>query len=125
MPSANISSRAGALEIPRVTGAMLAGPLCGAAGMAIFGTATTGTLFATGTPLMAMWGIGSAAEQRIVMRGVSVSEQGELQRALGSLVGVASLLGRGLFTLTYARSIEGTTQGTLPGRHGWSRRSCS
>jgi MFS transporter, DHA1 family, tetracycline resistance protein len=88
-------------------GAMLVGLLCGAAGMAIFGTATTGTLFAIGTPLMALWGLAPAAAQSIMTRRVSASQQGELQGALGSLASVASLLGPGLFTLTYARSIDG------------------
>jgi DHA1 family tetracycline resistance protein-like MFS transporter len=96
-------------------GAMLAGLLCGAAGMAIFGTATTGTLFAIGTPLMALWGLAPAAAQSIMTRRVSASEQGELQGALGSLAGLASLLGPGLFTLTYARSINRHGAGNLPG----------
>jgi DHA1 family tetracycline resistance protein-like MFS transporter len=96
-------------------GAMLAGLLCGAAGMAIFGTATTGRLFAIGAPLMALWGLAPAAAQSIMTRRVSASEQGELQGALGSLAGVASLLGPGLFTLIYARSIDGHGAGNLPG----------
>lgn len=87
-------------------GALLAGLLCGAAGMAIFGTAPTGTLFAIGAPLMALWGLAPAAAQSIMTGRVSASEQGELQGALASLAGVASLIGPGLFTLTYARSIE-------------------
>jgi DHA1 family tetracycline resistance protein-like MFS transporter len=109
-----------ALVKPMVTrlgerGAMLAGLLSGAAGMAIFGTATTGTLFAIGTPLMALWGLAPAAAQSIMTRRVSASEQGELQGALGSLAGVASLLGPGIFTLTYARSINRHGAGNLPG----------
>ncbi len=109
-----------ALVKPMVTrlgerGAMLAGLLSGAAGMAIFGTATTGTLFAIGTPLMALWGLAPAAAQSIMTRSVSASEQGELQGALGSLAGVASLLGPGIFTLTYARSINRHGAGNLPG----------
>jgi DHA1 family tetracycline resistance protein-like MFS transporter len=96
-------------------GAMLAGLLCGAAGMAIFGTATTGTLFAIGTPLMALWGLAPAAAQSIMTRRVSASQQGELQGALGSLASVASLVGPGLFTLTYARSIDGHGARNLPG----------
>jgi DHA1 family tetracycline resistance protein-like MFS transporter len=109
-----------ALVKPMVTrlgerGAMLAGLLCGAAGMAIFGTATTGTLFVIGTPLMALWGLAPAAAQTIMTCRVRASEQGELQGALGSLAGVASLLGPGLFTLTYARSINRHGAGNLPG----------
>jgi DHA1 family tetracycline resistance protein-like MFS transporter len=96
-------------------GAMLAGLLCGAAGMAIFGAATTGTLFAFGIPLMALWGLAPAAAQSIMTRRVSASEQGQLQGALGSLASVASLVGPGLFTLIYARSIDGHGARNLPG----------
>ncbi|MCU1297421.1 MAG: tetA, partial [Acidobacteriaceae bacterium] len=109
-----------ALVKPAVTrlgerGAMLAGLLCGAAGMAIFGTATTGAFFALGTPLMALWGLAPAAAQSIMTQRVSASKQGELQGALGSLAGVASLVGPRLFTLVYARSIDGHGARNLPG----------
>jgi DHA1 family tetracycline resistance protein-like MFS transporter len=83
-----------------------AGLLCGAAGMAVFGTARTGTLFVCGTPLMALWGLAPAAAQSIMTRRVSASEQGQLQGALGSLTGVAALVGPGLFTLIYAHSTD-------------------
>jgi DHA1 family tetracycline resistance protein-like MFS transporter len=100
----------GALVQPAVRwlgerGAMLAGLFGGAAGMAIFGTATTGVVFAIGMPLMALWGLASVAAQGIMTRRVGASEQGELQGALASLASLASLAGPVLFTLTYARSI--------------------
>jgi DHA1 family tetracycline resistance protein-like MFS transporter len=95
-------------------GAMLAGLLGGAAGMAIFGTATTGVIFALGTPLMALWGLAPAAAQGIMTRRVGAEEQGELQGALASLASLASLGGPVLFTLTYARSI-GPGPWALPG----------
>jgi MFS transporter, DHA1 family, tetracycline resistance protein len=87
-------------------GAMLAGLLGGAVGMAIFGTATTGLIFALGTPLMALWGLAPAAAQGIMTRRVGPSEQGELQGALASLASLASLGGPVLFTLTYAHSLD-------------------
>jgi DHA1 family tetracycline resistance protein-like MFS transporter len=96
-------------------GTILAGLLCGAAGMAVFGTATTGMVFVCGTPLMALWGLAPAAAQSIMTRRVSSSEQGQLQGALGSLAGVAALLGPGLFTLIYAHSIDGHGVRNLPG----------
>jgi DHA1 family tetracycline resistance protein-like MFS transporter len=96
-------------------GAMLAGLLCGAAGMAVFGTATTGTLFVCGTPLMALWGLAPAAAQSIMTRRVSASEQGQLQGALGSLASVAALIGPELFTLIYAHSIAGHGARNMPG----------
>jgi len=96
-------------------GTMLAGLMCGAAGMAVFGTATTGTLFVCGTPLMALWGLAPAAAQSIMTRRVSASEQGQLQGALGSLASIAALLGPELFTLIYARSIAGHGARNMPG----------
>jgi DHA1 family tetracycline resistance protein-like MFS transporter len=96
-------------------GAMLAGLLCGAAGMAVFGTATTGAIFVCGTPLMALWGLAPAAAQSIMTRRVGASEQGQLQGALGSLASVAALLGPELFTLIYARSIAGHGARNMPG----------
>jgi MFS transporter, DHA1 family, tetracycline resistance protein len=86
-------------------GTMLAGLLCGAVGMAIFGTASDGLVFALGTPIMALWGLAPAAAQGLMTRRVGVSEQGELQGALASLASLASLGGPALFTLTYARTI--------------------
>jgi DHA1 family tetracycline resistance protein-like MFS transporter len=96
-------------------GTILAGLLCGAAGMAVFGTATNGTVFVCGTPLMALWGLAPAAAQSIMTRRVGASEQGQLQGALGSLASVAALLGPGLFTLIYARSIARHGTSNIPG----------
>jgi DHA1 family tetracycline resistance protein-like MFS transporter len=96
-------------------GAMLGGLLFGAAGMAIFGVAPTGKLFLLGIPLMALWGVAPAAAQSMMTRRVSASEQGQLQGALTSLASVASLLGPGLFTLIYARSIDSHGVRNLPG----------
>lgn len=96
-------------------GAMLFGLLFGAAGMAICGASTTGRLFLSGIPLMALWGVAPAAAQSIMTRRVSASEQGQLQGALASLASVASLLGPGLFTLIYARSIDSHGARNMPG----------
>jgi MFS transporter, DHA1 family, tetracycline resistance protein len=96
-------------------GTILAGLLCGAAGMAVFGTATSGTMFVCGTPLMALWGLAPAAAQSIMTRRVGASEQGQLQGALSSLASVAALLGPGLFTLIYARSIARHGASNIPG----------
>ena len=87
-------------------GTMLAGLLCGAFGMAIFGMAETGTLFLLGVPFIAAWGIAPAAAQSVMTRQVSASEQGQLQGALVSLASIASMLGPELFTLIYAQSFH-------------------
>jgi DHA1 family tetracycline resistance protein-like MFS transporter len=95
-------------------GTILAGLLCGACGMAIFGMAETGTCFLLGIPFLAAWGLAPAAAQSIMTRRVSSSEQGQLQGALGSLASIASLLGPELFTLIYAQSFHEGSAWSLP-----------
>jgi DHA1 family tetracycline resistance protein-like MFS transporter len=48
-------------------------------------------------------------------RYVGVSEQGELQGAMGSLRGIASLIGPGLFTGTFALFIGALRPLNVPG----------
>src|SRR5262249_1166919 len=77
--------------------------------------AETGAGFWSGIPLMAIWGLASAAALGIMSRLVSVSEQGQLQGANASLMAVANLLGPSLFTLTFARAITPGAGWHLPG----------
>ena len=86
--------------------AMLTGILSGAAGLTVYGLATTGWMFMLGTPVMALWGLYSPSAQGIMTRRVSHSEQGQLQGALASVLGVTGVLGPGLFTLTFATFIS-------------------
>jgi len=86
----------------------------GVLGFAVFGLAPTGPLFWVGIPIMALWGLASAALLGLMSRRVGASEQGRLQGANASLMGVANMVGPGLFTQTFALSIgEGAWQ--LPG----------
>lgn len=62
-----------------------------------------------------LWGIAPAGAQSIMTRHVSASEQGHLQGALNSLASLAALLGPGLFTLVYARSIARHGGSNVPG----------
>jgi DHA1 family tetracycline resistance protein-like MFS transporter len=89
----------------RERGTLLAGLVCGALGMAVFGLASNGALFAFGIPLMTLWGLAPAAAQSIMTRRVGSGEHGELQGALGSLNGLASLIGPLFFATIYARSL--------------------
>jgi len=86
--------------------AMLTGIVSGAAGLAVYGLATSGWMFMAGTPVMALWGLYGPAAQGIMTRRVSHSEQGQLQGALASVVGVTGLLGPGLYTVTLATFIS-------------------
>jgi len=94
---------------------LIVGLLCGMAGFAIYGVASTGWMFWAGIPVLALWGMGSAAAMALMSRLVSGSEQGQLQGACSSLVAVAGLVGPSLFSQTFAWSIAPGTGWHLPG----------
>jgi DHA1 family tetracycline resistance protein-like MFS transporter len=77
----------------------------GAVGFVIYGLAPTGRIFWIGVPVMALWGIATPSLQTIMTRLVDATEQGRLQGALASLVGLASLIGPTMFTATFATVI--------------------
>jgi DHA1 family tetracycline resistance protein-like MFS transporter len=87
----------------------------GAAGFAIYGLAPTGPIFWIGVPVMALWGIATPSLQTIMTRLVDPTEQGRLQGALASLVGLASLIGPTVFTQTFATFISTRADLGLPG----------
>ena len=94
---------------------LLVGLLCGVAGFAIYGLATTTMGFWAGIPVMALWGLGGAAAMGIMSRLVSGSEQGQLQGANSSLVALAGLFGPYLFSYVFARSIGDDAAWQMPG----------
>jgi len=94
---------------------LLLGLLCGAVGFAIYGLAATGPVFWIGVPVMAIWGLTGPALQGLMTRRVEPTEQGRLQGALSSIMGIAGLIGPGLFTQTFARSIGPASEWHLPG----------
>ena len=94
---------------------LLLGLLCGTAGFAIYGLATTSIGFWAGIPVMALWGLAGAASMGIMSRLVSGSEQGQLQGANSSLMAVAGLLGPLLFSYVFAHSIASDSTWQLPG----------
>jgi len=95
--------------------AMAVGLTFGAAGFAIYGLAATGSMFWIGVPVMALWGVATPSLQSIMTRLVDATEQGRLQGALASLVGLASLIGPSVFTQTFAASISTRADWGLPG----------
>jgi len=95
--------------------ALLVGVLCGAVGLFIYGWAPTGALFCAGIPVMALWGLANPAAQGLMTRRVGPSEQGELQGANSSIMGIASLIGPGMFTQTFALAIGSARSWNVPG----------
>jgi DHA1 family tetracycline resistance protein-like MFS transporter len=95
--------------------AMIVGLAFGVAGMAIFGLAPTGAWFLVGIPVLALWGIGSAATLALMSRRVGPTEQGQLQGANASLMGVANLIGPAIFTQAFALFIGASAPFYEPG----------
>ena len=95
--------------------AMAVGLTFGAVGFAIYGLAATGPIFWIGVPVMALWGIATPSLQTMMTRSVDATEQGRLQGALASLVGLASLIGPTVFTQTFAVFIGAHASWGLPG----------
>ncbi|MBI1200831.1 MAG: MFS transporter [Phenylobacterium sp.] len=83
-------------------GAVLAGLTFGGLGFAIYGVAPTGWAFLIGTPVFGLIGLFGPGFQGIVTRRVAPSEQGRLQGANASLVGLAGVVAPTLFGFTYA-----------------------
>jgi DHA1 family tetracycline resistance protein-like MFS transporter len=94
---------------------LILGTLVGALGFAAYGLAPTGLWFWLGLPLTAIWGIANPALQGMMTRHVAGNEQGQLQGANSCIMGIAELLGPGLFTLTFATCIRPEHGILLPG----------
>jgi DHA1 family tetracycline resistance protein-like MFS transporter len=94
---------------------MIIGLVFGIAGFAIFGLAPTGPLFWLGIPVLSLWGFAGAASLGLMSHRVSPTEQGQLQGANASLMGIANLLGPGLFTQIFALFIGAGASLHVPG----------
>jgi MFS transporter, DHA1 family, tetracycline resistance protein len=85
---------------------LLIGLAFGAAGFASYGLAPTPGLFCASIAVSALWGFAGPAAQALMTRRVDVTEQGRLQGAISGLRSVASMIGPGLFTSTFAAAIR-------------------
>ena len=95
--------------------ALFAGLVFGFVGFASFGLAPTGYWFWAGIPVVALWGLASAAILSLMSRRVSATEQGQLQGANASVIGIANLIGPAIFSISYARAISPEHGFGLPG----------
>jgi DHA1 family tetracycline resistance protein-like MFS transporter len=94
---------------------LLAGLACGAIGFFAYGLAPTGALFLAAVPVVALWGLASPAAQGLMTRHIDPTEQGALQGAAGSIMGVATMIGPALFAGTFAYFIGAGTRWHVPG----------
>jgi len=86
--------------------AIVAGYIGGAIGYWMFGFTKTGLLLFLGIPVLNLMAVAWPSAQSIMSRHTPAHEQGLLQGAVNSLRGIAGLIGPGLFTAVYAKSVE-------------------
>jgi DHA1 family tetracycline resistance protein-like MFS transporter len=84
---------------------LVVGLAAGVVGFAIYGLATNAMVFLAGVPALAFWGLASPAAQGLMTARVPPDEQGRLQGAVSSLMGVSALMGPLLFTQSFAVAI--------------------
>ena len=84
---------------------MVIGYLGGAMGYWMFGFTSTGMLLFLGIPLLNLMAVSWPSAQSIMSRHTPADEQGLLQGAVNSLRGIAGLIGPGMFTWVYSRSL--------------------
>ena len=94
---------------------LLVGLCFGALGFTVYGVAPTGVLFWLGVPLVSLWGIARPAAQGLMTQRVGPSEQGQLQGALSSLMGISGLVGPLVFTQILAAFVGPWRGVGLPG----------
>jgi DHA1 family tetracycline resistance protein-like MFS transporter len=95
--------------------ALLLGLSCGLVGFILYGLAPTGALFLIGIPVMSLWGFFGPASQAMMSSRIGPSDQGQLQGALSSLMGIAGMIGPTIFTQTFAYFIGPRLDWNLPG----------
>jgi DHA1 family tetracycline resistance protein-like MFS transporter len=78
------------------------GLMFGGLGFFLFGWAAVGWLFMLAIPINALWSLAGPPSQSMMTQRVSPSEQGELQGALGSIRGLAMIIGPGVFSSVFA-----------------------
>jgi DHA1 family tetracycline resistance protein-like MFS transporter len=94
---------------------LLAGLLAGAIGFLVYALAPTGPLFLAGIPVVALWGLAAPSAQGLMTRHVAANVQGELQGAMGSLQGIATVIGPIMFATIFSWSIEAGRHWHFPG----------
>lgn len=102
-----------AVQLWGEAGTLVVGLLFGIAGFSCYGYAPSSAFFLAGVPLVGLWGLCGPAQQALMSRQVSASQQGQLQGALSSLRGIAGMIGPLLFTQSFAHAT--THPGWSPG----------
>jgi DHA1 family tetracycline resistance protein-like MFS transporter len=94
---------------------LLTGLVFGVIGFTIFATAPTAGVLWAGVPVFSFMGLFGPGAQGLMTKLVAPTEQGQLQGANSSLMGITGLIGPFLFTLTFAHFIRAGAGVQLPG----------
>lgn len=94
---------------------LMTGLVCGVIGFAGYGLAARGEVFWLFTPVLAFVGLFTPAVQSLMSKRVAPFEQGQLQGANASLMGITGMIGPGLFAQVFSRSIAPGAALHLPG----------
>lgn len=95
--------------------ALILGLLSGAAGFTAYGLAPTGGWFLVGIPIMGLWGLYGPSSQSLMTKRIGPTQQGQLQGALGSIVGVANIIAPTIFSVVFAAALSTFRNWRLPG----------
>ena len=95
--------------------ALLTGLFFGTVSFAIWGLAPTGALAMLAIPFGALMGLYGPSAQGLMTRRVSHAEQGQLQGANSSMMGITGMIGPTLFSATFAYFITPRGAISLPG----------
>ena len=85
---------------------MAAGLLFGITGFLIYAVGPSDMSVWIAIPIAALWGFYTPAAQSIMTQRVSPSQQGQLQGALGSMMGLAAIVSPPLYTNVFALAVE-------------------
>jgi len=95
--------------------ALIAGLAFGAVAFTLYGLAPTGALFLLGIPIGGLFGLTYPALQGLMTRRVGADEQGRLQGAIASVMGIAGVIAPVLFTQVFAAAIGRFRGAGVPG----------
>jgi len=87
-------------------GCMFAGAASAACALFWYSMAPTGLIYLIGMPLSALWGLLIPGLQGLMTRRVGPTEQGQLQGANQSLIGISSVVGPLLYGLSFAWAVR-------------------
>lgn len=95
--------------------AMYLGLACGTLGFLSMALAPSAIWFWAGLPVFALMGLFNPGLQSVMTQRVLPTEQGRLQGANTSIIGIAGMIAPGLFTASFAWSIAPSSDWHLPG----------